>query len=105
MKYFMIYITAKNNSEAKKISNFLLEKKLVACVNIIPKIESMYWWKGKIEKNSESAIVAKTESSLVDSVVSAVKRVHSYELPCILAVPIEKGNEDYLKWIGEVVAR
>lgn len=103
MKYYMVYITASTKTEAKKVAGFLVRKKLAACVNVIPRIESVYWWKGKIERHGEAGIIAKTKCSLVDKLTAAVKSVHSYTVPCIIAIPITKGNRDYFKWIEEVV--
>jgi len=105
MKYFMIYITAGSYNEAKRIADILLRKKLVACVNIIPKIESAYWWKGKVEKSSEVGMIAKTNNKHVNEVIKKVKEVHSDSTPCIVALPVTKGNNDYFKWISGVVGK
>ena len=100
MQYRLIYITAKDEEEAKKIGRALVEEKLVACVNIHP-INSIYWWEGKIMEDSEIAILAKTKAELVDKVTERVKQLHSYQVPCIVSLPIEKGYPDYLKWIKD----
>ncbi|MBU0629022.1 MAG: divalent-cation tolerance protein CutA [Nanoarchaeota archaeon] len=93
----LIYITAKDKAEAKKISKHLLEKKLVACINIFP-IESMYWWKGKIEEGNEVVIIAKTKEENYNKVKEEVKKIHSYSVPCILKIKAD-ANEEYQKWI------
>jgi len=98
----IIFITCKDIKEARKISKTLLEQKLVACTNIIKGVSSSYWWKGKIENSNEALITAKTTKKLFDKVVLAVKKIHSYQVPEIIAVPIISGNPDYLKWIKEV---
>ncbi len=95
----LVYITCKDNEEAKKISRHLLEKKLIACTNIHP-IESMYWWKGKIQEDNEVVIIAKTKDSCYDKVKAEVKKVHSYDVPCILKIMAE-ANKEYNKWINE----
>lgn len=100
MQYRLIYITAKDEEEAKKIGKALVEEKLVACVNIHP-INSIYWWEGKIMEDSEIAILAKTKAELVDKVTERVKQLHSYQVPCIVSLPIEKGYPDFLKWIKD----
>lgn len=97
----VIYVTAKNEKEANKIANTLITEKLAACVNIFP-IKSTYRWKGKIEKANESALIIKTKGTLVDDVIKRVKEIHSYTVPCIISLPVVKGNKDFLSWIKEV---
>ena len=99
MNFIAIYITAKDIDQAKVIGRKLVEERLVACVNIIPAIESMYWWQGAICSDREAIIIAKTKRSLFDKVEQRVKELHSYEVPCIVSYPIEKGNQEYLDWI------
>ena len=100
MQYYSIYVTTKDEDEAKKIGKTLVEEKLAACVNIHP-IKSIYRWEENIEEESEAVMFVKTRDELVEEVIKRVKELHSYEVPCIVAFPIEKGNPDYLKWIGE----
>ena len=95
----MIYITAKNAEEAEAIGSALVEERLVACVNIIEKVRSIYRWKGAIERESEAVLIAKTKEPLVAQVIARVKALHSYEVPCIEAIPIVNGHPAYLKWI------
>jgi periplasmic divalent cation tolerance protein len=97
--YSIIYITTSGVDEAKKIAKRLLEERLVACTNIIPHIESLYWWEGDIEEDHESLILAKTRSDLVDKVINRVEEIHSYETPCALEIQIKMGSENYLYWL------
>lgn len=97
--YSLIYITTSETLESKKIANTLLEKRLVACTNIIPQITSLYLWKGKIEMDNESLLIAKTRDDKVDQVIERVKELHSYETPCILQLEVKKGSEEYLQWM------
>lgn len=99
----IIFITASNMEEAEKISNSLLEEKLAACVNILPHVNSAYWWKGKIEKSIEVMMIAKTTGELVENIIERVKQLHSYEVPETVAIQITDGNKDYLKWINNSV--
>ena len=85
--------------EAQSIGKTLVEEKLVACINILPNATSLYWWEGKVEKNSEVVMIAKTTDSLVSQVIERIKALHSYECPCIVSLPIEQGNEDFLTWV------
>ncbi len=100
MKYCSIYITAGDEDEARRIGRTLVEEKLAACVNILP-IKSIYRWEGNIEENGEVAMFVKTKAELADQVIDRVKELHSYEVPCIVSLPITKGNPDYLRWIEE----
>nr|WP_321257399.1 divalent-cation tolerance protein CutA [uncultured Pseudodesulfovibrio sp.] len=95
-----IYMTCETMVEAENIGTVLLERRLVACVNILGGMKSMYWWKGKVEKAEEVVLFAKTKESLVDELTEAVKVIHSYEVPCVVAVPITDGNPDFLQWIN-----
>lgn len=98
--FSILYITAKNKSEAEKLARVLLKAKLIACANIFP-IKSQYWWKDKIQSHDEYAIILKTKKKLVKDVIKNVKKHHSYDVPCVIAMPIISGNKDYLKWIGD----
>lgn len=101
MKEAIIFIAASSLAEARKIAGELVERRLAACVNIIPKIESIYTWKGKTETANEILMVVKTKDALFDKVARMVKNTHSYECPEIIAFPIKRGNKDYLRWIEE----
>ncbi|MBI5347140.1 MAG: divalent-cation tolerance protein CutA [Candidatus Aenigmarchaeota archaeon] len=95
----LVYITAATD-EAEKISKMLVKERLVACVNMFP-IKSCFRWKGKIEKAEEIAIIAKTSDKKASAAICRVKELHSYEVPCVVAVDVKAGNKDFLKWIEE----
>ena len=95
----VIFITTKNTAEAKKISQALVGKRLIACANIVKGIQSFFWWEGKVDKANEVLLIIKTKRSLFKEIVKAVKALHSYSVPEITAFPIIEGNKDYLKWI------
>ncbi|MFH1362247.1 MAG: divalent-cation tolerance protein CutA [bacterium] len=99
MNFKLIYITCQDKAEAKKIGRALVEGRLAACVNILDNMESLYWWEGKLEEGKETVIIAKTRASLVEQVVKKVKELHSYDNPCVVALPIEAGSLDYLAWL------
>ncbi|MBF0429766.1 MAG: divalent-cation tolerance protein CutA [Fibrobacteria bacterium] len=101
MSYNMIYMTVGTKEEAINISNTLVQEKLVACANIIPGMISVYRWKGTIETAEEYSVLLKTRSGLVQNVIEKIKLLHSYECPCILAIPIENGNKKFLEWISQ----
>jgi periplasmic divalent cation tolerance protein len=95
----MVYITTNSMEEAEIIGRNLVSRKLAACVNIINNMKSIYHWEGKIETGEEVILIAKTKKALVNELIENVKTLHSYDCPCIVAIPIVDGNQDYLKWI------
>ncbi len=99
-KYYVVFITCPED-KGEEIANFIVENKLGACVNIVDGVKSVYWWQGNIEKDKESLLVVKTSKEKFPQLVERVKEVHPYTVPEIIALPIEVGNEDYLKWIDE----
>lgn len=98
MQYRLVYITTKDEEEAREIGRVLVGERLAACVNIHP-IKSVYRWDGEIKEADEVALLVKTRAHLIDMVISRVREMHSYEVPCIISLPIEKGYPDFLKWI------
>ena len=99
----VVLITAKDNVEAKMLSDKLLEKKLIACANIIDGVQSHFWWQGKMDQAKETLLVLKTKQSLFKEIVKTVKAHHSYDVPEVIALPMVEGNPDYLRWIDESV--
>ena len=97
----IIYSTTSSVEEARKIARIIVEEKLAACVNIIPKIESIYRWQGKIEEDNESILLAKTIDKNVDQVIQRIKENHSYDVPDIVAIPITHGFKEYLDWVED----
>jgi len=95
----VIYSTINDLKEAKRIANILVEERLVACVNIIPNIHSIYRWKGKIESDDEYVIIAKTNKPNVKNVIKRIKSLHTYDLPDIIVLPVIDGFKEYLEYI------
>ncbi len=100
-QYDLIYITAANSKEAKEIATALVEDRLVACVNIIDNVTSIYRWSGELKHENEVIMIAQTIRPNVNSVIERVKKMHSYEVPEILSVPITTGNPEFLNWVYE----
>lgn len=100
----IVLTTAGSQEEARKIAGALVERKLAACVNIVPQIESVYRWQGKVESATEWLLIVKTQAESFARVRDAIKELHSYELPECIMIPIEGGSEEYLKWIGDSLA-
>ena len=101
IKMTLIYLTCKDKQEAVKISKSLLNKKLIACSSLFP-IRSMYFWEGKMQDNKEFAIMAKTKGKNFNLIKKEVKKMHSYDIPCILRIHAE-ANEEYGKWVNKEV--
>jgi periplasmic divalent cation tolerance protein len=101
--YIIVLITTNNLEEAHRISQILLEQKKAACINVVPNINSSYWWEGKIEKEQEYLLIVKTTGAVFDELVKLVRECHSYKVPEIIAIPIIAGNPDYLNWIDETI--
>jgi periplasmic divalent cation tolerance protein len=99
----IIFTTAGSREEARKIANALVERKLAACVNIVPQIESIYRWEGKVESAEEWLLIIKTNFSAFDRVRDTIKELHSYDLPECVSISVDDGSAEYLKWIGEEV--
>ncbi len=99
MTSFFIYITCPDREEAHKIAASLVEQRLVACANIMAAHEAVYQWKGKVETATEVAVIMKTRLELFEKTKEAILKLHSYETPCIVALPIEAGHEPFLQWI------
>lgn len=99
--FIVVFVTVPNRAEAKKLAKLLLEKKLAACVSIVPKIESHYWWKGKLEKASELLLIIKTRKTLFPKLAAQVRKNHSYSVPEIISLPVADGSKAYLDWLKE----
>ena len=99
----LIYMTAGSKAEAEKIGRQLVESRLAACVNIIDNMRSFYLWKDEIQDDREIVLIAKTVKEHVPAMTEKVKSLHSYECPCIVSMPIEDGNPEFLKWIADEV--
>jgi periplasmic divalent cation tolerance protein len=99
----VIFVTTGTEEEAHKVAELLLAKRKAACVNIVPRVDSSFWWQGKLDSARESLLIIKTRASLLHEIIELVKSVHSYKVPEIIALPIIGGSEDYLKWIDDEV--
>jgi periplasmic divalent cation tolerance protein len=99
----LVLTTAGTESEAQKIAHELVKRRLAACVNIVPRIQSVYRWEGKVETAEEFLLVIKTTKTRSADVKAAIRELHSYDVPECIVISIESGSEEYLKWIEESV--
>ena len=99
--YIQISTTTETKEQAQKIAQYLVETRLAACVQITGPITSIYRWKGKVENTKEWLCLIKTQDDLYDKVEAAIKKLHPYETPEIIAVPIVKGSKEYLRWLDK----
>src|SRR5215831_14045063 len=94
-----VYTTNPSVVEAERIGRELVEKRLCACVNILPGMVSLYWWQGAIERGEEAVMIIKTRAALAEPVRAAVRQLHSYTTPAILVLPIESVDPNYKEWL------
>ena len=97
----LIYITAGDAEEARRIGKALVEARLAACVNLIEGMKAIYWWEGAVQEDAEVVMIAKTRAALVEPLTAKVREVHSDDCPCVVAVPIAGGNPAFLEWIAQ----
>lgn len=94
-----VYTTFPDEESAASVAEHLLKKKLVACANILPAMRSLYLWKGKLQHEDEVVMVLKTTSEQFETLEKEIVKRHPYDIPAIIALPIETGHEPYLQWI------
>lgn len=97
--FVLVYVTASEVEEARRIGREAVRCRLAACANVYPEIFSYYWWQGDLVEDREAVVILKTRRSLVPRVIEAVRSWHSYTVPAILAVDLRDGNPDYLAWL------
>lgn len=96
-------VTTGSTDEAYKIGKSIVEQRLAACCSIIPKIQSIYWWDDKITEDAEVLLLVKTVKSVEKRLIEAIKSLHSYDIPEIISITLDGGNEQYFQWINESV--
>lgn len=98
-EFIVVLITASSAEEGEKIATSLVDHHLVACVNMVPAVKSFFFWEGKPTQESEVLLIAKSRMPLLDKIIEHVKKIHSYKVPEIIALPVIGGSEEYLKWV------
>ena len=100
MTVMVVYVTASDASEARRIGRTLVEERLAACANIVASMSSIYWWDGKVQEAAEAVLILKTTKVGLDALVRRVKALHSYDCPCIEAWPVAAGYQPFLDWVA-----
>lgn len=103
MSHSLVLVTASSTEEAEKIARSVLERRLAACVNLVPGVKSIFWWEGKLDQASETLMLIKTTEEAVPALTEAVKQLHSYSVCEVISLPVVQGNKPYLQWIEETV--
>ncbi len=99
----IVFMTAASKQEAQEIVKALLDKRLIACGNILGPVDSEFWWQGRIDEAKEYLVLMKSDESLFEELSKTVKELHSYEVPEILALPIVKGWAPYIEWLNSTI--
>lgn len=105
MAPIIVFVTTASKREAQRIVQTLLEQRLIACANTLGPVESRFWWQDKIDRAKEFLVLMKSDQKLFHKLSKAVKETHSYDVPEIVAVPIEAGYKPYLEWLDATLAK
>ncbi len=100
----LVITTCGSKEEAHKIQEELLNRRLAACVNLVPAIHSRFWWNQNLESETETMLLVKTTRQRLSEIIPAIKKLHSYQVPEIIALPVITGNPEYLAWVAESTA-
>lgn len=96
-----VYVTAADEAQAAVLATTLLERRLIACANLLPGMRSLYRWGDRVQDEPEVAMLLKTSTERVDAVIAAIEELHPYDTPCAVVWPIEAGSAPYLRWVVE----
>jgi len=102
-EHVVIFVTTGSMEEAERIASELLNRKLVACANLLPGVTSLFWWQGELDRADEVLVVMKTRAERLDEVTALVNELHSYDVCEVIALPIVGGSKAYLDWVDESV--
>jgi len=104
MPMLFVYATAADAEEASRLGRALVEARLAACATVIAGARSVYWWEGKLAEASEAVLILKTQPARLDALVTRLRALHSYDCPCIEAIPVSGGNPEFLAWVERETA-
>ena len=101
MPVMVVYVTASDASEARRIGRTLVEERLAACANILASTNAIYWWEGQVREGPEAVLILKTTDARLEALVRRVKALHSYDCPCVEAWPVAAGYPPFLDWVAQ----
>jgi periplasmic divalent cation tolerance protein len=101
MTVMFVYATASDAEEASRIARAVVEERLAACANIIERIHSIYWWQDTVQDADEAALILKTTEERLGQLIARIKALHSYDCPCIEAIPVAQGHPAFLDWVAQ----
>jgi periplasmic divalent cation tolerance protein len=101
MAVMFVYATAADAGEARRIGRAVVEERLAACANVIDGMSSIYWWEGKVQEGREAVLILKTTEERLAELLARVAALHSYECPCIEALPVVAGHSGFLDWVAQ----
>lgn len=99
-----VYVTVSDEKQAADLARALLARGLIACANVLPEVRSLYLWQGEVQDEPEAALLLKTRQDRLEELIAAVEELHPYDVPCVVAWPIDAGSEGYLEWVRAVCA-
>ena len=105
MTHYRVVLVTAPADEAKELAKRIVNERLAACVNVVPKVDSYYIWEGELQEDSEALLVIKTVGHNLDALERRIKELHSYEVPEFIALQVQEGSEEYLSWLESVVQR
>lgn len=97
----LLYVTCGSDAEAREIAGTIVSERLAACANMLPGMRSLYWWDGRMQEEGETVLLLKTTDELAGRTTARVIELHSYDCPCVVAVPVTAGNPAFLDWVAE----
>jgi periplasmic divalent cation tolerance protein len=100
MTVMFVYATAGDAAEAERIGRTVVEERLAACANVLAGMRSFYWWEGKVQDAAEAVLILKTTQDRLPHLIARIKELHSYDCPCIEALPVADGNPEFLAWVA-----
>jgi len=101
-KFAIVFVTAPDIKTARRLARVALQARLIACANLVPKIESHYWWQGKIDSGTEVLLILKTQESKLPALEKFILAEHPYDTPEFLVLPLKAGTRRYLDWLGRI---
>ena len=101
----MLYVTCGSSDQAREIGRRVVEEKIAACANIITGMKSIYRWEGRVEEGDEVVLILKTRALMVPELSARVQELHSFDVPCVVEIPLGRGNPDYFAWIAAETVR